>query len=53
MTNREIAERLYVTIKTVETHLAATYRKLGVLGRQELASSLDHGPQDASELVRP
>ncbi|MDN5861473.1 MAG: LuxR C-terminal-related transcriptional regulator, partial [Pseudonocardia sp.] len=29
-TNREIAQMLYVTTKTVETHLAAAYRKLGV-----------------------
>jgi DNA-binding CsgD family transcriptional regulator len=39
-TNRQIAERLYVTIKTVETHLAAVYRKLGVTGRDRLARLL-------------
>jgi len=39
-TNREIAEQLYVTIKTVETHLIAVYRKLGIRGRDELASAL-------------
>ncbi|XVU22823.1 AAA family ATPase [Actinoplanes sp. CA-054009] len=36
-TNREIAERLYITIKTVETHLNAVYRKLAVPGRDHLA----------------
>jgi DNA-binding CsgD family transcriptional regulator len=38
--NREIAQALFVTTKTVETHLAAAYRKLGVTGRAELARVL-------------
>jgi DNA-binding CsgD family transcriptional regulator len=41
LTNREIAERLFVTIKTVETHLMAVYRKLGIGTRDELAGALD------------
>ena len=36
-TNREIAQELFVTTKTVELHLSNVYRKLGVAGRQELA----------------
>jgi DNA-binding CsgD family transcriptional regulator len=40
LTNREIAERLFVTIKTVETHLMAVYRKLGIRTRDELAAVL-------------
>ena len=44
LTNREIAEQLYVTIKTVETHLNAAYRKLGIRGRNELAVVLDGHP---------
>jgi DNA-binding CsgD family transcriptional regulator len=39
-TNRQIAEDLFVTIKTVETHLAAVYRKLGIAARDELADAL-------------
>jgi DNA-binding NarL/FixJ family response regulator len=39
-TNRQIAEELFVTIKTVETHLAAVYRKLGIATRDELADRL-------------
>jgi DNA-binding CsgD family transcriptional regulator len=39
-TNREIAEQLFVSIKTVETHLAAVYRKLGISRREELAPAL-------------
>jgi DNA-binding CsgD family transcriptional regulator len=41
LTNREIAERLFVTIKTVETHLMAAYRKLGIGTRDELAGALE------------
>ncbi|HVL85399.1 MAG TPA: AAA family ATPase [Pseudonocardia sp.] len=34
--NRDIAQALFVTTKTVELHLSATYRKLGVSARGEL-----------------
>jgi DNA-binding CsgD family transcriptional regulator len=39
-TNRQIAQALYVTVKTVEGHLAAVYGKLGIAGRGELAPAL-------------
>jgi predicted ATPase/DNA-binding CsgD family transcriptional regulator len=35
--NREIAARLHVSVRTVESHVAALSRKLGVSGRSELA----------------
>src|SRR5262249_19535275 len=38
--NRAIAAQLFLSIKTVETHLAAGYRKLGVSTRAELALEL-------------
>jgi len=38
--NRAIATELFLSIKTVETHLAAAYRKLGVSTRSQLAVSL-------------
>jgi DNA-binding CsgD family transcriptional regulator len=38
MSNREIAESLYVTLKTVEWHLCHTFRKLEVSSRHELAA---------------
>ncbi|MEO6866964.1 MAG: LuxR C-terminal-related transcriptional regulator, partial [Gaiellales bacterium] len=40
MTNRQIAEALFVTIKAIEWHLSHTYAKLGIKGRRELAGVL-------------
>jgi DNA-binding CsgD family transcriptional regulator len=39
-TNREIAQELYLSIKTVESHLGRGFRKLGISSRTELASAL-------------
>ena len=39
-TNREVAARLFTSIRTVEGHLSSIYRKLGVRSRSELAKSL-------------
>jgi DNA-binding CsgD family transcriptional regulator len=38
LTNREIAQTLFVTEKTVELHLTNAYRKLGIRSRFQLAS---------------
>ncbi|UUU39270.1 helix-turn-helix transcriptional regulator [Streptomyces sp. NBC_00162] len=35
-TNREIAQKLYITVSTVEQHLTRVYRKLEIPGRQAL-----------------
>jgi DNA-binding CsgD family transcriptional regulator len=35
-TNRAIAQQLFLSVKTVETHLAAAYEKLGVQDRESL-----------------
>lgn len=43
-TNREIAERLYLTVSTVEQHLTRVYRKLKVDGRMELPAILQLKP---------
>jgi DNA-binding CsgD family transcriptional regulator len=40
LTNREIAQRLFVTPKTVEVHLSSTYRKLDITKRQQLRIKL-------------
>jgi DNA-binding NarL/FixJ family response regulator len=36
-TNRDAAAALFVSVRTVETHVAAIYRKLGIRSRAELA----------------
>ncbi len=41
MTNRQIAQTLFLTVKTIETHLSAAYDKLGIRSRQQLADALD------------
>ncbi|TDQ04387.1 AAA family ATPase [Labedaea rhizosphaerae] len=38
--NREIGQRLFITVSTVEQHLTRIYRKLGVSGRSELPVGL-------------
>lgn len=42
--NPEIAQALFVTRKTVETHLGRIYRKLGIPGRGQLARALAPPP---------
>jgi hypothetical protein len=39
--SRAIAERLVLSVRTVENHLARIYTKLGVSGRVGLAAALD------------
>ncbi|MEA2480642.1 MAG: hypothetical protein QOJ07_2564 [Thermoleophilaceae bacterium] len=39
-TNRDIAQALFVTPKTVEVHLSNAYRKLGIRSRRDLGSAL-------------
>jgi DNA-binding CsgD family transcriptional regulator len=45
MSNREIAEDLFVTVKAVQWHLSNVYRKLGVAGRHELPPALANPPR--------
>ena len=40
MTNREVAQALFVTAKTVEYHLSHAYQKLGLRSRSQLAATL-------------
>ncbi len=43
-TNREIAQDLFVPLRTVEMHLSNTYRKLGTPKRGDLADALGEEP---------
>ena len=40
LTNRGIAQALFVTARTVEGHLTHVFQKLGIESRAELASAL-------------
>ena len=40
MTNREIAQGLFVTENTIETHLRSVFRKLDIRSRSQLARAL-------------
>jgi len=52
MTNREIAAELHISIRTVESHLSAAYRKLGVRSRTELAAHRSEQAPYAGEQSR-
>lgn len=43
-TNREIAQTLFITPKTVEVHLSNAYRKLSIQSRQQLQGALTGTP---------
>ena len=40
--NREIAQALFLSTKTIETQLSSTYTKLSISGRRELHRALEH-----------
>ncbi|MYR61502.1 helix-turn-helix domain-containing protein, partial [Streptomyces sp. SID625] len=41
MSNRDIADRLVVSVRTVENHLHRIYHKLGITARNDLQRGLD------------
>ena len=41
-TNREIAQALFVTQRTVEVHLTSIFRKLAINSRSQLVAALDN-----------
>jgi DNA-binding CsgD family transcriptional regulator len=43
LSNPKIAQQLYLTRKTVETHLSHAYRKLEISSREELSAALESG----------
>jgi DNA-binding NarL/FixJ family response regulator len=54
MSNKEIAQALFVTVKTVEQHLGRVYRKLdiGSAGARQLAAQWTSGTECRQELTR-
>jgi DNA-binding NarL/FixJ family response regulator len=43
-TNKAIAQDLFVTLRTVETHLTHAYQKLEISSRAELGAALEAAP---------
>jgi predicted ATPase/DNA-binding CsgD family transcriptional regulator len=48
LTNREIAERLFLSVRTVETHAQNVLGKLGFRSRAQIASWVTHHPRRPS-----
>ena len=44
LTNRNIAQTLFITVNTVEGHLTQTYTKLGITSREQLSATLAAPP---------
>jgi predicted ATPase/DNA-binding CsgD family transcriptional regulator len=51
LTNRQIGERLFVSPRTVQTHLSHIYSKLGISSRRDLAREISEGRLSANPLV--
>ena len=52
LSNPEIAQALFITKKTVETHLGNAYRKLRIRSRNEIAAALDEGRPASRPRIR-
>jgi DNA-binding CsgD family transcriptional regulator len=49
--NKEIAQTLFVTVRTVETHLRHVYQKLDIGSREQLAGTLVRGDEEVQAPV--
>jgi DNA-binding NarL/FixJ family response regulator len=52
LTNRQIAQALFVTLRTVELHLTNAYAKLSIGNRTQLGEALDNRPTAPSSGTR-
>ncbi|MBV8217902.1 MAG: AAA family ATPase [Solirubrobacterales bacterium] len=52
VSNKEIAQALFVTVKTVEVHLSRVYRKLDIESRRQLAGALSAPAADLGATAR-
>ena len=48
-TNREVATTLFMSVRTVESHLGRIYRKLGLRSRTELSRHVETNPRAESD----
>ena len=48
LSNKEIAQALFVTVKTVEQHLGRVYRKLDISSRRQLGAALGASAETAA-----
>jgi len=51
-TNRQIAQLLFVTQRTVENHLTSAYAKLGIMARTDLSAAMGDSPVHPPEVGR-
>jgi DNA-binding NarL/FixJ family response regulator len=51
LTSRQIADRLVVSIRTVENHLHRAYRKLGISRREDLTRLLSRGSEQVRQWI--
>jgi predicted ATPase/DNA-binding CsgD family transcriptional regulator len=50
LSNPQIAERLYISVRTVESHIASLIRKLGVADRRTLVAYVEEGNRSATRV---
>ena len=53
LSNKEVAARLFVSVRAVEANLSKVYAKLGVRSRAELARTFRPDEQSSGELTIP